>query len=97
MTREMLGRRGRESLGSPEAGHAGSPPTSLCRAHPCPISSWLPSHSGPNPGSGGVTAVAATAFGLSSTKEHIQKVCEEKKPKKPKPLSMPGILEDEQG
>lgn len=74
----MLGRTGRESLGSPKPGHAGSPPTSLCRAHPCPISSWVPSQSGPNLGSGGVPALAAIAFGLSSTREQIWKVCEEK-------------------
>lgn len=74
----MLGRSGRESLGSPEPGHAGSPPTSPCRAHPCPLSSWLSSQGGPNPGCGGVPALAAIGFGLSSTKEHIQKVWEEK-------------------
>lgn len=74
----MLGRSRRESLGSPEPGYAGSPPISPCRAHPCPLSSWLSSQGGPKPGCGGVPALAAIGFGLSSTKEHIQKVWEEK-------------------
>lgn len=74
----MLGRSRRESLGSPEPGHVGSP-TSLCRPHLCPVSSWVPSQGGSKPGSGGVPALAAIAFRLSSIKEHIWKVCEIKK------------------